>query len=112
MYVPVQEMIQRAHAVGAVVVLDGAQAAPHFAVDVQALDCDFYVFSGHKMLASQGIGVLYGKRALLDDMEPFNLGGDMIEYVQEQTTTFNTLPFKFEAGTQNVEGALGCDCCA
>lgn len=106
MHVPVQEMIQRAHAVGAVVVLDGAQAAPHFAVDVQALDCDFYVFSGHKMLASQGIGVLYGKRALLDDMEPFNLGGDMIEYVQEQTTTFNTLPFKFEAGTQNVEGAV------
>ncbi|KWZ76987.1 MAG: SufS family cysteine desulfurase [Negativicoccus succinicivorans] len=106
MHVPVQEMIQRAHAVGAVVVLDGAQAAPHFAVDVQALDCDFYVFSGHKMLASQGIGVLYGKRALLADMEPFNLGGDMIEYVQEQTTTFNTLPFKFEAGTQNVEGAV------
>ncbi|MDU5943074.1 MAG: cysteine desulfurase [Negativicoccus succinicivorans] len=106
MHVPVQEMIQRAHAVGAVVVLDGAQAAPHFAVDVQALNCDFYVLSGHKMLASQGIGVLYGKRALLDDMEPFNLGGDMIEYVQEQTTTFNTLPFKFEAGTQNVEGAV------
>lgn len=106
MKVPVRRIIDMAHAVGAVAVLDGAQSAPHISVDVKALDCDFFVFSGHKMLAMQGIGVLYGKRALLEEMEPFNLGGDMIEYVQEQQTTFNVLPFKFEAGTPNVVGAV------
>jgi cysteine desulfurase/selenocysteine lyase len=106
MKVPVERIIEKAHAMGAVVVLDGAQAVPHMKVDVQAWDCDFMVFSGHKMLGSAGTGVLYGKRALLNDMEPFLLGGDMIEYVQEQTTTFNVLPFKFEAGTENVEGAV------
>lgn len=106
MKVPVDDLIRRAHAVGAVVVLDGAQSAPHMKVDVQALDCDFFVFSGHKMLGSAGTGVLYGKKDLLNDMEPFLLGGDMIEYVQEQETSFNVLPFKFEAGTENVEGAV------
>lgn len=103
---PVAELTRRAHAVGAIVVLDGAQSAPHMKIDVQALDCDFFVFSGHKMCASQGIGVMYGKRALLEDMPPFFLGGDMIEYVKEQTTTFNELPYKFEAGTPNADGAV------
>lgn len=106
MKVPVREFIERAHAHGAVVVLDGAQSVPHMAVDVKELDCDFFAFSGHKMMASTGIGVLYGKERLLAEMEPFNLGGDMIEYVQEQETTFNTLPYRFEAGTPNVEGAV------
>lgn len=106
MKVPAEKIIERAHAAGAVVVYDGAQAVPHMKVDVQALDCDFMVFSGHKMLGSAGTGVVYGKKELLNDMEPFLLGGDMIEYVQEQTTTFNVLPFKFEAGTENVEGAV------
>jgi cysteine desulfurase/selenocysteine lyase len=99
-------LIQRAHEAGAVVVLDGAQSAPHRRVDVQELDCDFFAFSGHKMCASGGIGVLYGKEQLLEDMEPFNLGGDMIEEVREQSTDFAELPAKFEAGTQNVEGAV------
>ncbi len=103
---PVAELTRRAHEVGAVVVLDGAQSAPHKKIDVQALDCDFFAFSGHKMGASQGIGVLYGKRALLEDMPPFLLGGDMIEYVKEQTTSFNELPYKFEAGTPNADGAV------
>lgn len=106
MKVPAEKIIERAHDAGAVVVYDGAQAVPHMKVDVQALDCDFMVFSGHKMLGSAGTGVVYGKKDLLNDMEPFLLGGDMIEYVQEQTTTFNVLPFKFEAGTENVEGAV------
>ena len=91
---------------GAVVVLDGAQSTPHKKIDVQELDCDFFVFSGHKMCASQGIGVLYGKRELLEAMPPFLLGGDMIEYVKEQSATFNELPYKFEAGTPNADGAV------
>ena len=99
-------LINLAHQHGAVVVLDGAQSVPHQQVDVQKLDCDFFVFSGHKMCASGGIGVLYGKEALLEDMEPFNLGGDMIDRVEEQVTTFAELPTKFEAGTPNVEGAV------
>lgn len=103
---PVKELVERAHRAGAIAVVDAAQAVPHMKVDVQDWDCDFLVFSGHKMLASAGTGVLYGKRGLLNDMEPFLLGGDMIEYVREQTTTFNVLPFKFEAGTENVEGAV------
>ena len=103
---PVKELTEKAHSVGAIVVLDGAQSTPHMKVDVQALDCDFFVFSGHKMCASQGIGVLYGKRELLEKMPPFLLGGDMIEYVKEQSTTFNELPYKFEAGTPNAHGAV------
>ncbi|MDU4215006.1 MAG: SufS family cysteine desulfurase [Veillonella sp.] len=103
---PVKELTEKAHSVGAIVVLDGAQSTPHKKIDVQALDCDFFVFSGHKMCASQGIGVLYGKRDLLETMPPFLLGGDMIEYVKEQTATFNELPYKFEAGTPNADGAV------
>lgn len=103
---PVRQIIDKAHSVGAVAVLDGAQSTPHMKIDVQALDCDFFVFSGHKMCASQGIGVLYGKRELLEAMPPFLMGGDMIEYVKEQTTTFNELPYKFEAGTPNADGAV------
>lgn len=103
---PVKELVKRAHDVGAIAIVDGAQSTPHMKTDVQDLDCDFYAFSGHKMCGSASTGVLYGKEAILEDMEPFLLGGDMIEYVQEQTTSFNELPFKFEAGSQNVEGAV------
>lgn len=104
---PIKEIIDHSHKMGAVVVVDGAQSIPHMKVDVQELDADFYVFSGHKMLGPMGIGVLYGKRKLLEDMSPYLLGGDMIEYVTEQESTFAPIPFKFEAGTQNVEGAVG-----
>lgn len=103
---PVKELVQKAHSVGAIAIVDGAQSTPHMKTDVQDLDCDFYVFSGHKMCGSSSTGVVYGKESILEDMEPFLLGGDMIEYVQEQTTSFNELPFKFEAGSQNVEGAV------
>lgn len=104
---PLKKIIAKAHAVGAVVVVDAAQSVPHFTVDVQELDADFLVFSGHKMLAPMGIGVLYGKEDLLNAMPPFLYGGDMIEYVREQDSTFAPLPEKFEAGTQNVGGAVG-----
>lgn len=104
---PVREIADRAHAKGAVVVVDGAQSVPHIAVDVKALGADFFAFSGHKMLAPMGIGVLYGKSTLLDAMPPFLTGGDMIDDVSEQETTFAELPAKFEAGTQNVGGAAG-----
>ncbi|TCL38711.1 cysteine desulfurase/selenocysteine lyase [Anaerospora hongkongensis] len=104
---PVKRIAEKAHAVGAVVVVDGAQSIPHLPVNVRELDVDFFAFSGHKMLAPMGIGVLYGKEKLLDAMPPFLFGGDMIEYVQEQDTTFAPLPAKFEAGTQNVGGAMG-----
>lgn len=103
---PVKELIKMAHEVNAITIIDGAQAVPHIKVDVKDLDTDFYVFSGHKMLSSLGIGVLYGKKEILKSMEPFILGGGMIEYVEEQSTTYGELPFKFEAGTQNVEGAV------
>ncbi|MDO5017876.1 MAG: SufS family cysteine desulfurase [Lagierella massiliensis] len=103
---PVKKLMELAKKVGAVTVIDGAQAVPHIPVDVVDLDCDFYTFSGHKMLSSMGIGVLYAKREYLEKMEPFLLGGDMIEYVEEQTTTFAQGAAKFEAGTQNVEGAV------
>ena len=103
---PVKELIKRAHEVNAITIMDGAQAVPHIKVDVKYLDTDFYVFSGHKMLSSLGIGVLYGKKEILKSMEPFLLGGGMIEYVEEQSTTYAELPFKYEAGTQNVEGAV------
>ena len=98
---------EKAHAVGAVILVDGSQSVPHIAVDVQALDCDFLAFSGHKLLSPMGIGVLYGKEKLLNEMPPFLMGGDMIEYVTEQHTDYAELPAKFEAGTQNVGGAAG-----
>ena len=103
----VKKIIKYAHKKGAIVVVDASQSIPHMKIDVQDLDADFLVFSGHKMLAPLGIGVLYGKRELLNKMEPFLMGGDMIEYVYEQDTTFAPLPNKFEAGTQNVEGVIG-----
>lgn len=104
---PVKEIIKKAHEVGAIVVLDASQSVPHMKVDVRDLDADFLVFSGHKMLSPLGIGVLYGKKELLENMDPFLYGGDMIEYVYEQETSFAEIPTKFEAGTQNVEGAVG-----
>jgi cysteine desulfurase/selenocysteine lyase len=104
---PVKKIAELAHKFGAVVIVDGAQSIPHMKIDVKDLDADFFVFSGHKMLGPMGIGVLYGKEAILDKMPPFLSGGDMIEYVTEQETTFAELPFKFEAGTQNVGGAVG-----
>ena len=104
---PVKEIIKYAHKKGAIVIVDASQSIPHMKIDVQDLDADFLVFSGHKMLAPLGIGVLYGKKELLQKMKPFLMGGDMIEYVYEQKTTFAPLPNKFEAGTQNVEGVIG-----
>ena len=103
----VEKIIKYAHKKGAIVVLDASQSIPHMKIDVQALDADFVVFSGHKMLAPLGIGILYGKREILNNISPFLMGGDMIEYVYEQDTTFASLPNKFEAGTQNVEGVVG-----
>ena len=103
----VKEIIKYAHKKGAVVIVDASQSIPHMKIDVQDLDTDFLVFSGHKMFAPLGIGVLYGKKELLNKMTPFLMGGDMIEYVYEQNTTFAPLPNKFEAGTQNVEGVIG-----
>ena len=103
----IKTLAAKAHEVGAVIVVDGAQSVPHIPVDVQDLDADFLAFSGHKMLSPMGIGVLYGKKKILEEMPPFLSGGDMIEYVEEQTTTFAELPQKFEAGTQNVGGAAG-----
>ena len=104
---PVKEIAKKAHSVGAVVVVDASQSAPHIKVDVKELDADFLVFSGHKMLSPLGIGVLYGKKELLEKMPPFLYGGDMIEYVYEQSATYAPVPTKFEAGTQNVGGAVG-----
>lgn len=106
MKLPVEKIMEKAKSVGAMTLIDGSQAVPHMKVDMQKLNCDFYCFSGHKMLSSLGIGVLYGKKEALNSMEPFLQGGDMIEYVEEQSTTFAEIPFKFEAGTQNVEGAV------
>lgn len=103
----VKEIIKYAHKKGAIVVVDGSQSIPHMKIDVKDLDADFFVFSGHKMFAPLGIGVLYGKKEILNKMNPFLMGGDMIEYVYEQETTFAPLPNKFEAGTQNVEGVIG-----
>ena len=103
----IEKIIKYAHKKGAVVIIDASQSIPHMKIDVQKLDADFLVFSGHKMLAPLGIGVLYGKKEILNDMNPFLMGGDMIEYVHEQTTTYAPLPNKFEAGTQNVEGVIG-----
>ena len=103
----VKKIIKYAHKKGAVVIVDASQSIPHMKIDVQDLDADFLAFSGHKMFAPLGIGVLYGKKELLNKMTPFLMGGDMIEYVYEQNTTFAPLPNKFEAGTQNVEGVIG-----
>jgi len=105
--VPVELMTAMAHHYGAAVVVDGAQSIPHFRVDVQAIDCDFFVFSGHKLFAPTGIGVLYGKKALLDEMPPWQGGGNMIEHVTFEHTTFNKVPYKFEAGTGHIAGAVG-----
>ena len=103
----VKEIIEYAHKKGAVVVLDASQSIPHMRIDVQELDADFVVFSGHKMLAPLGIGILYGKKEILNKMNPFLMGGDMIDYVYEQETRFAPLPNKFEAGTQNIGAVVG-----
>lgn len=104
---PVEEIIAAAHSQGTPVLVDGAQTVPHMAVDVQALDCDFFVFSGHKLFAPTGIGALYGKAELLDAMPPYQGGGDMIRTVSFDKTEFNTLPYKYEAGTPHIAGAIG-----
>jgi cysteine desulfurase / selenocysteine lyase len=104
---PVKQVVELAHARGVPVLLDGAQAAAHLALDVQALDCDFYAFSGHKLFGPTGIGVLYGKAALLEAMPPYQGGGDMISSVTFEKTTYNQLPYKFEAGTPHIAGVIG-----
>jgi cysteine desulfurase / selenocysteine lyase len=105
--VPVKRMIEAAHRRGIAVLVDGAQAAPHLRVDVRDLDCDFYTFSGHKTYGPTGIGVLYGKTTLLEAMPPYQGGGDMIKSVSFEKTVYNDLPYKFEAGTPNIAGAIG-----
>lgn len=104
---PVKRVIDAAHAAGALALVDGAQAVAHLPVDVRALDADFYAFSGHKLYGPTGIGVLYGREALLDSMPPWMGGGDMIRTVSYETSTWNELPYKFEAGTPNISGAVG-----
>lgn len=104
---PVEAIIAKAHAVGALVLIDGAQAVSHWPVDVQALDCDFYAFSAHKLFGPTGVGVLYGKADLLNAMPPYQGGGEMIETVSFAGTTYNQLPYKFEAGTPDIAGAIG-----
>jgi cysteine desulfurase/selenocysteine lyase len=104
---PIREIVDLCHQHGAAVIVDGAQAAAHMMVDVQDLDCDFYVISGHKLYGPTGIGVLYGKRELLESMPPYQTGGDMISSVTFEKTTYNTLPHKFEAGTPDIAGAIG-----
>ena len=104
---PIEYIIEKAHSVGAIAVVDGAQSIPHKKIDVKALDADFFAFSGHKLCGPMGIGVLYGKKELLDAMPPFLSGGEMIEYVTRDSATYAELPHKFEAGTVNAEGAVG-----
>ena len=104
---PVHEIIKMAHEHGVPVLLDGAQSIPHLKIDVQAIDCDFFAFSGHKLFGPTGIGVLYGKKSLLETMPPYQGGGDMIREVTFEKTTYNTLPYKFEAGTPNIAGTIG-----
>ena len=104
---PIKEVAAMAHAEDAIIIVDGAQAVPHMSVDVQALDVDFYAFSGHKMMGPTGIGVLYGKRELLEEMEPVEFGGEMIDFVTLDDATWKELPWKFEAGTPIIAGAIG-----
>ncbi|NMD15680.1 MAG: cysteine desulfurase, partial [Bacteroidales bacterium] len=104
---PVQDIIDLAHRRGIPVLIDGAQAVQHLPIDVSQLDCDFYAFSGHKIYGPTGIGILYGKGSWLEKIPPFQFGGEMIEIVSFEKTTFNEIPFKFEAGTPNVEGIIG-----
>ena len=104
---PVQEIAQLAHEKGAIVVVDGAQSVPHMKIDVQTLDADFFVFSGHKMAGPTGVGVLYGKEQYLNQMSPVEFGGEMIDFVYDQSATWKELPWKFEAGTPNMAGAIG-----
>ncbi len=104
---PVRQMIEMAHSRNIPILIDGAQAVPHCAVDVQELDCDFYAFSGHKMYGPTGIGILYGKSALLEEMPPYQGGGDMIASVSFEKTVYNRLPYKFEAGTPHISGGIG-----
>lgn len=104
---PIRDIIEQAHRAGAVVLIDGAQAVPHLEVDVQALECDFYVFSSHKMFGPTGVGVLYGRRELLEAMPPYQGGGDMIASVTFEKTQYNIVPYKFEAGTPNIGGVVG-----
>lgn len=104
---PVKEIAQVAHQNGAIMLVDGAQSTPHMKVDVRDLDCDFYAFSGHKMCAPTGIGVLYGKKQLLENMEPIEFGGEMIDFVDLQDSTWKELPWKFEGGTPIIAGAVG-----
>ena len=103
---PVEDIIREAHKVGAKTLIDGAQAVAHWDIDVQALDCDFYAFSGHKLFGPTGLGVLYGKEELLNAMPPYQGGGEMILHVSFEKTTYNVLPYKFEAGTPNIAGAI------
>jgi cysteine desulfurase / selenocysteine lyase len=104
---PIPEIIEQAHRANAVILVDGAQAAPHLPIDVQALDCDFYAFSSHKMFGPTGVGVLYGRRSLLESMPPYQGGGDMIASVTFEKTEYNIVPYKFEAGTPNIGGVVG-----
>jgi cysteine desulfurase/selenocysteine lyase len=104
---PIKQIIEMAHSRGVPVLIDGAQAVPHMTVDIQDLDCDFYVFSGHKLFGPTGIGVLYGKTGLLEAMPPYQGGGDMISLVTFEKTHYNTLPYKFEAGTPHIAGGIG-----
>lgn len=104
---PVEHIIEKAHEVGAKVLIDGAQSIQHIAVNVRELDCDFYAFSGHKLFGPTGVGVLYGKEAVLNDMPPYQGGGDMIKEVTLEKTTYNSLPHKFEAGTPHIAGGIG-----
>jgi len=106
---PIKKIIDKAHEFDVPVMIDGAQGIPHFKIDVQDLDCDFYAFSGHKFYAPMGVGVLYGKEKWLNEMFPYQFGGEMVDQVSFEKTSFNVLPFKFEAGTPNVEAVLGLD---
>lgn len=104
---PIKEITEIAHRSGAVMVVDGAQSTPHMKIDVQALDCDFYALSGHKMCGPTGIGALYGRKSLLENMEPIEFGGEMIDFVDQQDSTWKDIPWRFEAGTPIIAGAIG-----
>lgn len=104
---PIEEIIEAAHNVGSLVIIDGAQSIQHMKIDVQALNCDFYVFSGHKVFGPTGTGIVYGKKEIMEVLPPYQGGGDMIEKVTFEKTTYNVLPFRFEAGTPNIAGGIG-----